>query len=119
MSEYMLEEWVVVQHNIQIPESISLRELVLEWNSDCDGLDSTSGDYFKHPSFFLAVSRRGRLYTLNLTASLILEEILAGRTPTAIAEFIASEFDTSLNRATEDVTRIIQNLISKHIVVKI
>jgi hypothetical protein len=116
MSGYRLEEWVVLQRNTRIPEGTSLKEFVLERGENVNVTVGEAGT-FDRSGFFLALSRRGRLYTLNLTASLILEEILVGSEPDAIAGLIVAEFDAAPDKAFADIEANVQILLEKHLIV--
>jgi hypothetical protein len=104
MGEYRLCDGVRLQKNAKIAKSESVLEGVLSGIAEGG---------FKASGAFLSLALGGRFHILNLSASLILEGLLAGATDSELADTLAQVFDVDLERAEEDTRRIRLELISK------
>jgi hypothetical protein len=104
MLKYHLEDTVIAQRNTRIPERYTIKDFLI---------NRKPGEDFDGSGFFIALSHQGRIYTLNLTASIILEELLRGTTENELVNFFIKTFDVSEAQAKNDVTAVIADLRSR------
>jgi hypothetical protein len=109
MTKYLLQDTVIAQRNARIPEGLTICAHLL-------GLDT--GEDFDHSGHFIALSYQGTVYVLNLTASIILEELLRETPKEEIAAQITEVFSVSEGQAREDVGRHIEELKSLGILIE-
>ena len=108
MSGYRLCDGVVLQKNARIADADSVLAGV------CSGL---AQDGFNAEGTFMSLSMEGQHYLLNLSASLILEGLLAGENQTSIADSMVQVFEVSLEQAVSDIKQTEQELIEGHFII--
>lgn len=104
MSGYSLCAGVRLQRNARIAESESVFEAV------CAGIEKGG---FKADGAFLSLARGGRFHILNLSASLILEGLLADKSDSELADILVQVFDLDSEKAASDIGRAKQELLDK------
>lgn len=107
MSCYTLGHDVLIQHNMQIGSHNSVWEAALE---------GQKGEDFSLEGTFMAVSCQGKLYVLNLTASLILEGLSEHIEPELLVNRLQDLFEVSRDMAAADVSATIEYLLEKDII---
>lgn len=106
MADYQLHPEVLIQRNSIIPANQSLSEFLRSLDDETP---------FDHKQSFTALSRRGRIYTLNLTASIILEELLRGTSCDDVASLLGHLFCVSKEQARADIDQARALLVERGI----
>ncbi|MDR0350154.1 MAG: PqqD family peptide modification chaperone [Coriobacteriales bacterium] len=110
MDGYQLCEGLRLQRNAKVADQGSVLTAVREGMARQD---------FNAEGAFLSLAREGRFHILNLSASLILEGLLEGRTDEALADVFEEVFQVDREQASRDIERVKRELIEKGFVERV